>query len=870
MNSSPNPQHKNYPHQTGIIFSLIILLSLVGSASLTYSQGVFPTGASDSVFQYDEVTVVIMVEKLGNFYLDILYAEDDRYFLQVEELFKTLRIACHVSQKGDSIGGFIDTESNPYVIDYKAKQIRSGGKTLDASRGLIKESGFVFVESTLFPAAFKLNLTFNARSLAIALKAGFELPILKQMRQESIRANLNRFTADQKADTTVQRTCHYFRGGTADWSVSSAQTWNGTTDMRLHLGGGAEFLYGETDISLDYYNQQPLTSDQLKYHWRWVDNDKKFIRQAQMGTINTQSIAFLNSTFIGASVRNSPTTLRKASGTYTLKDVTEPDWIVELYINNMLVDFTKSDASGQYMFNVPLVYGFTTIKLRFYGPMGEERTEERMINVPYSIMPGKEYEYGLTAGILQNQTLDRFARFDFNYGVNRFITAGVGIEYLSSLASGPWLPFLKLTLQPLNRITLNAEYVHGVKSGFVINGYLPAGINLEVNHSRFVKGQTAIPFKPLTENKLFLALPFRLKIINGFARLDVIQSKYSNFTSTQALSSLSIYYQQFNIASTTQVTWVDRNAPYILSDLALSLRLNRGYTCRLSSQYNFPQGRFATVRTELEKRIDRGTLTVFYERNVLYSSNSLNVSLRYDLPFARTGASFAYNQDQFVTSQIAQGGVATGGGNHFLYTNYNGNVGKGGLALVPFLDRNANGKRDPNERAVKVDAVKVMGSNIHFSPRDSVIRVTELNPFIYYLIEFNNNDLPTMTWRFTKKSWSVMVDPNQFKMIEIPIVAVGEINGQVLINRKGTLRGLGRILINIYEKESRRFVTRILTESDGSIYYLGLLPGEYIALVDQGQMDNLGLRVDPPEVGFTVGMSEEGDIIDGINFTINE
>jgi hypothetical protein len=272
----------------------------------------------------------------------------------------------------------------------------------------------------------------------------------------------------------------------------------------------------------------------------------------------------------------------------------------------------------------------------------------------------------------------------------------------------------------------------------------------------------------------------------------------------------------------------------------------------------------------VEKRFNRGTISVFYERNVLYANNTLNASVRYDLPFARTGASLAYNQDRVVTTQALQGGVATGGGNRFLYTNYNGNVGKGSIALSPFLDSNLNGKRDPGERIIKVDAVKVMGSNVRFSPRDSLIRITELNPFIYYLIEFNNNDLPTMTWRFSKKIWSVMVDPNQFKMVEIPVVSVGEINGQVLINRKGILRGIGRILINIYEKEGKRFVTRVLTESDGSIYFLGLMPGNYIAEVDRGQMDNLGFKVDPPRLEFTVGMSEDGDVIEGIDFTIQE
>ncbi|PQB06742.1 hypothetical protein BST83_05920 [Polaribacter filamentus] len=81
--------------------------------------------------------------------------------------------------------------------------------------------------------------------------------------------------------------------------------------------------------------------------------------------------------------------MRTASGSYTVTDTTEPNWTVELYINDILIDFTQADAAGLYVFKVPIVYGYTVIKLKFYGPLGEERTEERIKNTPYSFMQEK-------------------------------------------------------------------------------------------------------------------------------------------------------------------------------------------------------------------------------------------------------------------------------------------------------------------------------------------------------------------------------------------------------------------------------------------------------------------------------------------------
>jgi hypothetical protein len=133
-----------------------------------------------------------------------------------------------------------------------------------------------------------------------------------------------------------------------------------------------------------------------------VDNDKKLIRQVQIGKFFSQSISSVYSPINGISISNSPTSVKKAFGYYTISDMTEPDWLVELYINGELVDFTRADASGLYVFRIPLAYGNTTITRKFYGPAGEERTENRTISVPYNFLPAGKFEYRLNAGVLES------------------------------------------------------------------------------------------------------------------------------------------------------------------------------------------------------------------------------------------------------------------------------------------------------------------------------------------------------------------------------------------------------------------------------------------------------------------------------------
>ncbi|NQY10271.1 MAG: hypothetical protein HRT71_12260 [Flavobacteriales bacterium] len=63
---------------------------------------------------------------------------------------------------------------------------------------------------------------------------------------------------------------------------------------------------------------------------------------------------------------------------------------------------------------------------------------------------------------------------------------------------------------------------------------------------------------------------------------------------------------------------------------------------------------------------------------------------------------------------------------------------------------------------------------------------------------------------------------------------------------------------------------KILTESDGYFNYLGLLPGAYYARIDTHQLRILGMTCDPRLVPFNIEYDEDGDIADGLKFTLEK
>jgi hypothetical protein len=849
---------------------LFLCFLLCGSLSIKVTaKDISNKDKLESSFTYDAIPVLVLVQGYGNFYVDAIFANDDLLYVNIEDLFRSLSIPCIIGQGGTILTGFIVNDGQTYSVDFSKGQIMVGDKIVNYQNGLIKEMGSIYLESSLFAVAFGIELTFNFRSLSLILKSDFELPIVRQQRINKMRDNLSKFRGEEIADTTIQRNYHLFKFGTIDWSAASFQTWKGNTSNRFGLGVGAELLYGEANVSVTYYDQYKFDNRQLYYLWNWVDNDKSLIKQAQVGRISNHTIAFINSPVIGATIRNSPTTVRKATGYYTINEFTHPNWDVELYINNVMVDFTKADASGLFVFQVPIVYGYTTLKLKFYGPMGEERIDERTINLPYSIMLTGEFEYSLSAGILQDSSMSRFARGEFNYGLNRSITIGGGLEYLSSIPNGAFIPFVKATLQPFSKLTFNAEYAYGVKTRGVMNYYFWKNAQIEIDYTNYVDGQLATRFNALEERKVKLFLPYRIKGIIGFSRFDFSQFVYKSFNYNRASAVFSSYYKQFSANSTTQFNWIDSRLAYISTDLALAYRV-KGYVFRPSAKYNISKWELMTIKIAFEKSIPNGYITASYQRNMQFNDNFVSVSVKYDLSFARINASASHGNGTIYTSESIQGSLAFGSGNSYVHTSSNPSVGKGGISIYPFLDLNGNGIFDHTEPLVKLSSVRVMGGKAKHSEKDSIIRITDLMPFTKYNLTFSDTDLESISWRFKHKTYEVLVDPNQFKRIDIPVVVVGEYSGIVYLKQGKSLKGIGRILINFYKKGIANVYAKTLSESDGYIYCLGFEPGEYVARIDSSQLNNLNYSVEPKQIEFIINPSIEGDMVFGANFVLND
>ena len=312
---------------------------------------------SQDLPEYDEIPVFLEIPGVGGSEIDVLIKAEELY-LPVIGLFDFLKIRNVPSIGLEDISGFFVNPDATYRIDRIKNQIIYQDKIFEIEPGeLIRTETNLYLKSSYFGKVFGLDCKFSFRSLSVKITSKLELPLIREMKQEEMRHNIARLKGDLQADTNIARTYPMFKFGMADWSATASQEINGVSDVRLTLGLGSMIGGGEATANLYYNSTEPFSEKQQYYLWRYVNNDFAPLRQIMAGKILTNSISTLFNPVVGVQFTNTPTTYRRSFGTYTLNDKTEPGWIVELYVNNVLVDYVKADASGFFTFKYLLYTG---------------------------------------------------------------------------------------------------------------------------------------------------------------------------------------------------------------------------------------------------------------------------------------------------------------------------------------------------------------------------------------------------------------------------------------------------------------------------------------------------------------------------------
>ncbi|WP_159039856.1 carboxypeptidase-like regulatory domain-containing protein [Christiangramia fulva] len=790
----------------------------------------------------------------------------DQALISITELFQFLQIKNSLSDDNSQIKGFFITTENNFTIDTNQKLIKFNGKSYVLEEGaLISTKTNLFLKLNYLGDIFGLNATFNFRKLSISIETDLELPSVKAARLKMRRENLNKITHEFDVDTSIKRDKKPFHFGVVDWNLLSHQDLNGYRYNWFNAGFGAMLAGGELTGRFNYNSKKKITLRNQFLTWRYVSDNNSLFQQIQLGKIVPNSTASLFNPVVGFQISNIPATRKKSLGTYTISDYTQPNWIVELYINNTMVDYTRADESGFFSFKVPVFYGSTEITLKYFGPFGEEDTASKILTIPYNFMPAGDFQYSLSSGMIEDGQKNIIANLRTQYGLSRDITIGSGIEYLSSLKEDPFIPFVNASVRLPNNIILSTEYMHKVGFFGNLNYRSASDFRIDLKYKKYRPGQQAIPFGYLEERVAEIFMPVKGALFSGISRLSFRQNFLRENNFINALWQLTGRSLGMNYSLSTEAFISSFGNSQFYSKLQTFIHFPANFLFSPQIQVDLRDGEVNFLRGELRKKLfNEAFIIASYNQNFKYNQFSLNLGFSLNTNFSRIGINSSFENRNISFSESISGSAQIDVMNDYYKISSRSSLGQGSVKFSAFLDINNNSMKDPLEPIL--DGLEII--SLDGTPKDKKnkeIIYSHLEPYKTYNFKVETAQLENIAWISEIHSLEIVLNPNQVKNVQIPIKVVGEISGYVMDN---TAKGIGGIKIAIYNRKGE-IIKTLLSAPDGYFNFLGLPSGHYSVQPLPSQLKKIGFYCND-KIPFLIENSVEGDIIDTLNFRLVE
>ena len=862
----------------------LLLLCLVFDLGRGVSQ---PAGDPSEL---EDFKLIFSHPAVGRVYVGSLYDyTQNRFYIPVVEIFDRLDIRYQRGEKATLLEGIFLLGGKPYRMDFDKRTIQLGETTHPiGADGMFMGATDYYLSPEAFEQVFDMRFEVSLSTLSIRLDTPHQMPVAERKQREQRQATLDRNYYDQATfPMRYPRRRDVLSGGFLDYQVSTAgDVGNPSRNMAFVMTGAAHVLGGglQGTMTGSYDPVFGLTQKTDQFRWRYALDPNPWLTDVTVGQIGTKGLQ--NDRILGVSLTNEPIESRQIYGTYLVDGRTDPESEVELYLNNTLVDFTTADGNGYYRFDLPLRYGTTRLETRIITPNGELRVRDREIQVPFVFLPEGTASYNIEAGKLDKQIGfeddDAFAMHgNVGYGVTSWLTTRLGLDHQTRPGEVP--------------------QVYGVASARVFGSYL---VNMDVVPSAFYKAQTNVVFP--TSHSLSLAYTY----FDGTSRYNRQGAKHQISTSayapfgflssglragaetfvydTQSLVRFSSdlftrigrlnvrfnYRDQLTLRSQgqdwaggqlrTSVTYSLMRGPSVPAPL-------RGTFLRATTTHDVRQKQIRQIEGQLSRSIGRtGRFTLGVSQLLPQGVTIAQVGLNLDLGGkARSSSDYRGQRQSHQYRQSIRGSVGLDARNGFVQLTDRQQVGGGAMTVTLFVDNSGSGTYEPEngDELIPHNAVRLDRSAQAQVDSDGRVRLTQLQSFHTYNLEINRRALPHPMLVAGVDPFSFVVDPHQFKPIEIPFYRSGVIDGQVGVLRDSLIAGQGglRLYLNGLDRE---YAETIRSFQGGGFYAMDVPPGRYTLQVDPSQLDFLGLEPRDGILEFKVESMATGHYLDGLQIVL--
>lgn len=744
------------------------------------------------------------------------------------DFLTTLDVPMKVELAAKKASGWAFKESNRISIDSGAGTVSYGGKSETLAKTAIRETpeGWC-VDSAALTRWFGIGVKPLTSGSVLLLETDVKLPVELALERQKRAANLHKAKFDISTLPRVRLPYRMWRPPALDFVVSAGLTYRADSGVKVDRRSS---LYAAGEIADLSYDAQVLTNQKgvpssLRMRAYRSDPDGELLGPLKATHVAVGDVVGLTTRLSGSStsgrgavVTNRPLVNPTSFDRTRFEGDLPAGWDAELYRNGQLLAFARGEDRQRYVFDdVQLLYGENQIRIVLYGPQGQVRTRNEMINIGRdNVPPGKTWywagvnqpgrdlvsldktdinplqprlqgtlslEHGLddqtSVGVLARTMLLEDQQVTFVEGSVRRSVGSALIEIGASKESSGGTAARAQLVAKLGSVNVTAEAI--AANNFHLAGGPPTTVRdgrLGVD-APILLGQTIVPAH---------ADVHYTKRPDGSAQLD-------------AAARLGATIGRFNLA--TDVTYTKQylaNGPAppgsVIADVIGTGLIG---PVRIRGSTSFEVGAYNRFRS--------AELTGYWSAS---ERADWEATLAYDGPQHRARARIS-NIRRFnafavaVTGEAATDGSLAIGFNlnfsidpgHGLYVSRQRLASAGTVRARVYRDLNDNGIADPGEPFEK-GALVTAGSTVSDKPTDSrgAVTLAGLSTFTPITIGIDRDSLSDPMLAPKKALQVVVPRPGVPAEVDIALVGAGDIEGAIIKNGGLGFEGLDLELVD--------------------------------------------------------------------------
>jgi hypothetical protein len=386
------------------------LLALCGGAVGASAPPAAPAAASWTADPEDQFLLDVNIRqlKLGDGVR--AYNTPEGTCVVLGDFLTALDVPMRIDLTAKKASGWAFKESNRIAIDYGGMQVAYGDKSEAMTPGTVRETpdGWC-VQTTALARWFGIGVKPVTAGSVLVLQSETKLPVELAVERQRRAAQIRPASFDLKSLPQVRIPYRMWRAPALDFVVSAGMTYRAHDGVKVDRQSS---IYAAGEIARLSYDAQITTNAKgiprnVRLRAFRSDPDGGLLGPLKATHFGFGDVEGFDSGLTGsvasgrgAVITNRPLAVRAAFDRTHFEGDLPAGWEAEIYRNGELLGFAKPNGSQRYGFDdVQLLYGQNRIQIILYGPQGQVRTRDELIDIGKDNVPAGKTWYW--AGVSQ-------------------------------------------------------------------------------------------------------------------------------------------------------------------------------------------------------------------------------------------------------------------------------------------------------------------------------------------------------------------------------------------------------------------------------------------------------------------------------------